>query len=157
MFHKFSAAPAKTRGQKGSGSTRASNKDKTSDADSNSTPNHKVLPTRRQRVAKACVRCRVLRVKCDQLKPCANCVGIKAKCLVTYAPSRSPQPGNNDDDPRTCESSSVIPPCTLAMTLAYSHCMLLQQHQRQPEPICLSRWHGHEPGELVGNRTPTKQ
>ncbi|KAJ5580037.1 uncharacterized protein N7459_006022 [Penicillium hispanicum] len=104
MFHKFSAAPAKTRGQKGS--TRASNKNKNSDADSNSTPNHKVLPAQRQKVAKACVRCRVLRIKCDQLKPCANCVGIQAKCLVTYAPPPSPQAGNNENDPRTCESSA---------------------------------------------------
>jgi Fungal specific transcription factor domain/Fungal Zn(2)-Cys(6) binuclear cluster domain len=71
MFHRFSAKPAKARSQ-----AKASNKNS----------EHTV---KRQRIARACDRCRLLRIKCDEQKPCAKCVSIKAKCIVSYVPPRS--------------------------------------------------------------------
>ncbi|KAJ5984411.1 hypothetical protein N7481_006510 [Penicillium waksmanii] len=113
MFHRFSAAPAKARSQnKGSGSARASNKNnkKISGTDSNPSAEQTVHPlAKRQRAARACHRCRLHRIKCDEQKPCAQCVSIKAKCIVSYAPPRS-QTNNNDNDHTRGVSSSVFPP-----------------------------------------------
>ncbi|KAF2675307.1 hypothetical protein BT63DRAFT_365991 [Microthyrium microscopicum] len=95
MFHRFPATPAKSRGS-GSGSARSkasrknSNAHTTSISNSNSSPEHTVLPlSKRHKTARACDRCRLHRIKCDEQKPCANCVGIQAKCIV---PSTSPSP-----------------------------------------------------------------
>ncbi|KAJ9144224.1 CheY-like superfamily [Pleurostoma richardsiae] len=114
MFYRFSATPAKARNRtRGSGSARASNpsNNKGRETDASSRPEHTVLPlVRRQKIARACDRCRRHRIKCDEQKPCAQCVGIKAKCTVSNAPSRSSQPNNCDTGQTWCESSSSARP-----------------------------------------------
>jgi hypothetical protein len=132
MYHRFSATPAKARSQtQGSGSARATNKNKNknknnnknSDADSNPSPEHTVLPlAKRQKAARACDRCRLHRIKCDEQKPCAQCVGIKAKCIVSYPPPRSSQANNSDTDHRRCESSSVLPPRSPSPSPTHTAC-----------------------------------
>ncbi|KAI9682582.1 MAG: hypothetical protein M1822_006880 [Bathelium mastoideum] len=113
MFHRFSAAPAKAYSQtKGSRPARPSNKtnSRNSDAESNPDPEHIVLPlAKRQKTARACDRCRLHRIKCGEQKPCAQCVGIKAKCVVSYAPPRSSQANEGDAGYTKCDSSSAHP------------------------------------------------
>ncbi|KAI9705157.1 MAG: hypothetical protein M1820_005304 [Bogoriella megaspora] len=129
MFHRFSATPAKARSQaKGSKPAPASNENnqnnennrKNNDADSNPDPEHTVLPlAKRQKTVRACDRCRLHRIKCGEQKPCAQCVGIKAKCVVSYALPRSSQAEsgsngnediNGDTDQMKCDSSSSARP-----------------------------------------------
>ncbi|KAL4783098.1 hypothetical protein BJX76DRAFT_330935 [Aspergillus varians] len=116
MFHRFSARPAKARSLiKGPGPARASNKNnnKNSNADSNPSPSPQVtvLPlAKRKKAARACDRCRLHRIKCDEQKPCAQCVSIKAECIVSYAPPRSSEANNSDTDHTRCEPSSVLSP-----------------------------------------------
>jgi len=118
MFHKFSAAPAKARTQtKRSVSARAhmGNNIKNSDVDANSSPEHVVnSQVKRQRIARACDHCRQHRVKCDEQKPCSQCVNIKAKCMVSYAPREPPgssrtNDGSNDDATQESPPSSKSP------------------------------------------------
>ncbi|KAJ5217433.1 hypothetical protein N7468_010441 [Penicillium chermesinum] len=114
MFHRFSAAPAKARSQsKGPGSARASNKNKKKIIGTDSDPGAEqtVHPlAKRQKAARACQRCRLHRIKCDEQKPCAQCVSIKAKCIVSYSPPRSSKTNNDDNNHPGDVSSSVIPP-----------------------------------------------
>ncbi|RMZ86667.1 hypothetical protein DV736_g6104, partial [Chaetothyriales sp. CBS 134916] len=102
MFHRFSAAPAKGRSPtKGSGSVEAP-----------SYPNleHAATPlAKRQKTARACDRCRLHRIKCDEQKPCTQCVSIRVKCVVSYAPPRSSQANSSGTDHARCESSSSAP------------------------------------------------
>ncbi|KAJ5799245.1 uncharacterized protein N7518_001313 [Penicillium psychrosexuale] len=113
MFHRFSAAPAKADSQtKGSGSVRARSKNNNmiSNADSNPDPADAVYPlAKRQKAARACDRCRLHRIKCDEQKPCAQCVGIKTKCVVSYTPPRFSHT-NIDADHAKSTSSAVPPP-----------------------------------------------
>ncbi|KZF20159.1 hypothetical protein L228DRAFT_270253 [Xylona heveae TC161] len=106
--------PGKARSQtKGSRSARTSNKNnnKNSDPDSNPGPENTGRPlAKRQKTARACDRCRLHRIKCDEQKPCAQCIGMKAKCIVSYAPPHSSRTNNSDADHTRCESSSVLPP-----------------------------------------------
>ncbi|KAJ5119844.1 hypothetical protein N7448_010513 [Penicillium atrosanguineum] len=126
MFHRFSAAPAKARSQnKGSGSARASNKNnkKISGTDSNPSAEQTVHPlAKRQKAARACHRCRLHRIKCDEQKPCAQCVSIKAKCIVSYAPPRSSQTNNDDNDHTRGVSSSVFPPRSPSRSPLHTAC-----------------------------------
>ncbi|OKL62348.1 hypothetical protein UA08_02592 [Talaromyces atroroseus] len=103
MFHRFSATPAKARSQtKGSGSARARNRN--NDAGSKSSLEHR---PKRQKTARACDRCCRYHIKCDEQKPCTQCVIIKAKCIVSYAAPRSSQTNNIDTG---CESSCSLRP-----------------------------------------------
>ncbi|RMZ85864.1 hypothetical protein DV737_g448, partial [Chaetothyriales sp. CBS 132003] len=74
---------------------------------------------KRQKITKACDRCRLYRIKCDEEKPCAQCISIKAKCIVSYASPRSHQTNKGDTDDTKCESSPVPPS---KMAVAYQHC-----------------------------------
>jgi hypothetical protein len=107
MFHRFSAKPAEarsqTKGRAGAAAARASYKRKnsyknnhrntgTSDSDGGPSPEDTVLPpAKQQKTARACDRCRLHRIKCDEQKPCAQCVAIQERCIVSYAPPSSTQ------------------------------------------------------------------
>ena len=47
-------------------------------------------PRKRQKVSKACDRCRMFRVKCGE-KPCSQCLASKVKCVTS-----SDSPGHQD-------------------------------------------------------------
>ena len=89
-------------------SARPINKNKDRDSDYIASPEHKVFPlAKRQKAARACDRCRLHRIKCDQQKPCTQCVAIKAQCIVSYAPSYSSQANNSDVGHARSELASV--------------------------------------------------
>ncbi|CAG8015698.1 unnamed protein product [Penicillium salamii] len=114
MFHRFSASPSKARTQsKGSGMARVdtTNKNKITKTDSKPHHDHTVHTLgERQKATRACVRCRVLRIKCDEQKPCAQCVSAKDNCIMSKANPRSSQPKSRAADHIRCESSSTLPP-----------------------------------------------
>lgn len=98
MFHRFSATPGKICKE-----SKALVKD-TSTRGSGST-------AKRQKTARACDRCRLHRIKCGDQRPCANCVGLRAKCIDSYGSPRAPLVGNNDTshiaDTSTATSSAI--------------------------------------------------
>ncbi|CAI7592083.1 unnamed protein product [Penicillium palitans] len=84
MFHKFSAVPANAdRQTKGPGSARARSKKKNNNDISDTDPNPSVA--KRQKAARACDRCRLLRIKCDEQKPCT-------RSGSTSSPTGNPNP-----------------------------------------------------------------
>ncbi|CDM30138.1 Zn(2)-C6 fungal-type DNA-binding domain [Penicillium roqueforti FM164] len=83
-------------------------RNKTSDTNSRPSLEHTVRPlAKRKKAARACDRCRLHRIKCDEQKLCTQCVGIKAKCIVSYATSRLSRANN---DGARSESPAVLPP-----------------------------------------------
>ncbi|KAJ5538678.1 hypothetical protein N7494_008157 [Penicillium frequentans] len=118
MFHRFSARPAKARSQtKGSGSACSIHKkhSKNRASDYIASPEHEVLPkAKRQKAAIACDRCRLHRIKCDDQKPCAPCVAIKAKCIVSYDPPHSSQANNSNDSHARPEMVTAPHPSSLS-------------------------------------------
>ncbi|KAK9364603.1 fungal-specific transcription factor domain-containing protein [Lipomyces kononenkoae] len=126
MFHKFSATPAKAPSQaKGSGSARASkNKKKNSDADSNNpSPEHTVFPlAKRQKAARACDRCRLHRIKCDEQKPWRRHQGTSSSVLPPRSPSPSPTHTacrcNSDSTSSSTANTSTIGPSVLPSVMS---------------------------------------
>lgn len=110
MFHRFSAMPAKARSQTQPRSAHASNKNNRNRlADLNPSPDHVVLPlAKRQKATRACDRCRLHRIKCDEQKPCTQCISIKAKCILSYEPAHFSQSNNSDTSHAISSSSSVF-------------------------------------------------
>ncbi|KAJ5096650.1 hypothetical protein N7456_007371 [Penicillium angulare] len=107
MFHKFSAKPKKAgRQAKGFGTTDNNND---GNAEQTGSP-----MTKRQKVAKACDRCRLQRIKCDETKPCEQCVASKVECTVSYGSTRSFQANTSTVDHPEHQSPllSPVPPIT---------------------------------------------
>lgn len=125
MFHKFSAVPANAdRQTKGPGSARARSKKKKNNNNNNNTSDTDPNPSvaKRQKAARACDRCRLLRIKCGEQKPCTQCVSIKGKCVVSYAPLRSTRTKKIDTDHARSESSTVIFPGLSSPSPTYAGC-----------------------------------
>lgn len=123
MFHRFSATPGKVRQTKGSGSARSINKNHNKGLESNSIAGteHASLPlAKRQKTARACDRCRRQRIKCDEQKPCAQCVGIKAQCIVSSAPPHSSQTNKNPSGDAKSGLVSALPPTSPSPSSAHA-------------------------------------
>ncbi|SCU93152.1 LAMI_0E13410g1_1 [Lachancea mirantina] len=90
MFHRFSAAPpAKRRQLTGVRNDRASKKNNDK-RDADLAIKHTILPmTKRHKISRACDRCRFLRIKCDEQKPCTRCVASNLECIVSHKVSGS--------------------------------------------------------------------
>jgi hypothetical protein len=105
MFHRFSAAPAKSQGRK-SRVAHAEIHPAGRSNDHQGKPNHQRRLTwttheiddidnptdtfgsggpraKRQKIARACDRCRIQRVKCDERKPCLRCVNLNLDCVAS--------------------------------------------------------------------------
>lgn len=105
MFHRFSAAPAKFQGRK-SRVAHAEIHPAGRSNDLQGKPNHQRRLTwttheiddvdnptdtfgsggpraKRQKIARACDRCRIQRVKCDERKPCLRCVNLNLDCAAS--------------------------------------------------------------------------
>lgn len=122
MFHKFSAKPTKTnnRAKTSINALHGNRSNNIGNADSNSGSGDTVFPlTKRRKVAKACERCRLCRKKCDEQKPCAQCVSIEAECIVTHDPIHPSQENNTENNSTTdhtkCDSLSVSLPSPVNM------------------------------------------
>lgn len=134
MFHKFSAVPAKAdRQTEGSGSARARSKKKNNNNNvSDTDPNPS--QAKRQKAARECDRCRLLRIKCYGQKPCVQCVSIKAKCVVSYAPLRSTRTKNIDTGHAPSELSTVTFPILPSPSPTYAGCRD-SSHTANPSPV----------------------
>ncbi|KAJ5288182.1 hypothetical protein N7478_003868 [Penicillium angulare] len=86
MFHKFSARPKKASRQAKDFGPTGLPSNKNNDGNVEQTG---AFMTKRHKVAKACDRCRLQRIKCDETKPCARCVGSEVECTVSYGSTRS--------------------------------------------------------------------
>lgn len=49
------------------------------------------LPRRREKVTRACERCRTFRIKCGEKKPCSQCMNEKVRCVFSSLPSTEEQ------------------------------------------------------------------
>ena len=49
------------------------------------------LPRRREKVTRACERCRTFRIKCGEKKPCSPCRNGKVRCVFSSLPSAQEQ------------------------------------------------------------------
>ena len=49
------------------------------------------LPRRREKVTRACERCRTFRIKCGEKKPCSPCMNGKVRCVFSSLPSAEEQ------------------------------------------------------------------
>jgi hypothetical protein len=99
MFHKFSLPPGKARRHI-----------KTTEHISTSRGGLSVprYSTKRRKISRACDRCRLQRIKCDEQKPCARCVGSEVECIVSYAIHGSAETHDLDVSP-VRDEPSVLP------------------------------------------------
>jgi hypothetical protein len=74
MFHKFSLTPGKPRRQTKTPEHISTSRDELSAL--------RASPKRRK-ISRACDRCRLQRMKCDEQKPCARCVSSDVECIVS--------------------------------------------------------------------------
>ena len=114
MFHKFSATPRSRlfSGQiQGPGPARVNN-----DAHGKSRESKSIPLMKRRKVARACNRCRLQRLRCDEQKPCAPCVDAREECVVSQAVPRASQANGNHADPVMRESVSGFPPRTPSLS-----------------------------------------
>jgi hypothetical protein len=114
MFHKFSLTPGKARRH-----IKTTEHISTS-RDGLSVPRYS---TKRRKISRACDRCRLQRIKCDEQKPCARCVSREVECIVSYAIHGSAETHDLDvspvrDEPsvlpEVVQMSSLLPPATIA-------------------------------------------
>lgn len=131
MFHKFSAVPANADRQTEGSDRSKKNNNNVSDTDPNPSQ------AKRQKAARACDRCRLLRIKCYEQKPCAQCVSIKAKYVVSYAPLRSTRTKNIDTGHAPSESSTVTFPMLPSPSPTYAGCRD-SSPTANPSPVSLN-------------------
>jgi hypothetical protein len=121
MFHKFSLTPGKARGRTNTTGHKFTSRDRLA------VP--RVQPKRRK-ISRACDRCRLQRIKCDEQKPCARCVSSDAECIVSHAVQGSTDAPNlvaNDveDELSTfagvVDMASVLSPLTIAALAVDPH------------------------------------
>jgi hypothetical protein len=114
MFHKFSLTPGKARRH-----IKTIEHISTS-RDGLSVPRYS---TKRRKISRACDRCRLQRIKCDEQKPCARCVSSEVECIVSYAIHGSAETHDLDvspvrDEPsvlpEVVQMSSLLPSSTIA-------------------------------------------
>lgn len=114
MFHKFSATPRSrlVSGQiQGSGPARVNN-----DAHGNSRETKSAPLMKRRKVTRACNRCRLHRLRCDEQKPCAPCLETREECAVSHAVPRASQTNGNNADPVMHGSVSDSPSRTPSLS-----------------------------------------
>jgi hypothetical protein len=118
MFHKFSLTAGKARCH-----IKTTEHISTS-RDGLSVPRYS---TKRRKISRACDRCRLQRIKCDEQKPCARCVSGKVLCIVSdvthatqgTADAHGPEVNPMGDEPSESSevvemSSSLLSPSTIA-------------------------------------------
>jgi hypothetical protein len=117
MFHKFSLTPGKARRH-----TKATEHISMS-RDGLSVPRYS---TKRRKISRACDRCRLQRIKCDEQKPCVRCVSSEVICVISdvayatqgtgdaHGPEVSPLRDEPSSSSEAIETSSLLSPSTIA-------------------------------------------
>lgn len=119
MFHKFSAAPASKQEFKVYSLVQASNEDQ-------SRRKSDVSPSKgsRAKTARACDRCRIQRVRCNEQRPCKQCAEVEANCTTRQRTKQSPDHAKRvrwsvSPSPQTVPSG-VAKGCTPDQTAGYA-------------------------------------
>ena len=99
MFHKSSLTPGKARCHTKTAEHISKSRDELSAARA---------PPKRRKITRACDRCRLQRIKCDEQKPCARCISSEVECIVSYAHhGAAASPHGSDASPLRDEPSAV--------------------------------------------------